>query len=280
MHSAKMVGRKSAAHSVESIGASVETITPSEASALLGHNVHNRNLRSSVVERYMRDMLNGGWIVNGEAIIISDEGVLLNGQHRLTACVRADVPFKTLVVRGVIPSAFETIDQNLPRSHADVLSIGGEVCAHQLSAVLVWIWKWERRQMGKMLKPTVNELNGVLVRYPEVRDSIRMTNLPVARRLITPSVLGAFHFIFAMEGQSESEKFFEMLNAGHNLEEGSPLLALRDRALRFSTPKPYPEEIAALVCKAWLAWRAGKKIAVLSWRRGENFPDIWRNVKK
>lgn len=111
----------------EQIKSTCETITPQQASVMLGSNTHNRNLKTSVVERYMRDMQAGKWMVNGESISISTEGVLLNGQHRLTACVRSGVTFRTMVVRNVSPEAFHTIDQNIPRNHADVLGISGDI---------------------------------------------------------------------------------------------------------------------------------------------------------
>lgn len=46
-------------------------------------------------------MRNGNWKANGEAIKFSSTGRLLDGQHRLRACVKEQVPFTTLVIRGL-----------------------------------------------------------------------------------------------------------------------------------------------------------------------------------
>jgi hypothetical protein len=65
-------------------------VTPDEAEQCLLHNEGNRDLKSPTVEAYARDMLSGSWMQTGESIDIDTQSHLQNGQHRLSAIIRAN----------------------------------------------------------------------------------------------------------------------------------------------------------------------------------------------
>ena len=65
-------------------------VTPDEAEQCLLHNKGNRDLKSHTVEAYARDMLSGSWMQTGESIDIDTQSALQNGQHRLSAIIRAN----------------------------------------------------------------------------------------------------------------------------------------------------------------------------------------------
>lgn len=65
------------------------------------HQRKNRNVSGNVVSRYARTMEGGDWLLNGEAIVFSTNGTMMNGQHRLNACIASREPLKILVVVGV-----------------------------------------------------------------------------------------------------------------------------------------------------------------------------------
>jgi hypothetical protein len=70
----------------------VEKINPQGAEFLLIKNTINRKLRPSIVRDFARQMRLNLWRENtGEAIKITSNGHLLDGQHRLTALVKAGV---------------------------------------------------------------------------------------------------------------------------------------------------------------------------------------------
>lgn len=62
----------------------VTTITPDMAKDMLKNNTENRTLKSRRVQMYANDMLNGNWKMNGDTIVIGDDGVLKNGQPGYT----------------------------------------------------------------------------------------------------------------------------------------------------------------------------------------------------
>ena len=79
-----------------------EYITPKTAEKYLEQNTNNyRRMNRNKVAIYARDMKNGSWQTNGEAIKFNKRGELVDGQHRLKAIMEADVPVKMLVIRDV-----------------------------------------------------------------------------------------------------------------------------------------------------------------------------------
>lgn len=63
----------------------IVNLTPDIASRMLNTNQRNRPLKNNVVKQYAAAMLRGEWKLNGETIIISRDGNLLDGQHRISA---------------------------------------------------------------------------------------------------------------------------------------------------------------------------------------------------
>jgi len=104
-------------------------INPEKAQELLANNAHNRKVTLSRVKEYASEMRNGMWAYNGEAIIVSVSGRLLDGQHRLLAVIEANVEIETELVEGV-PDAEDGVDTFLTintknRSNVDALTIAG-----------------------------------------------------------------------------------------------------------------------------------------------------------
>jgi hypothetical protein len=102
---------------------SVRTVTPELAKALLEKNHGNRNLRSHTAARYAAIMKAGNWIAAPEPIVLGKSGRVLNGQHRLSAVIMADVSATFCFITGVEEEAFKVIDRGMTRSTADALSI-------------------------------------------------------------------------------------------------------------------------------------------------------------
>lgn len=74
-----------------------QIVTPDMAREWLATQTINRKVNVDRLRRYTADMANGKWAVNGESIKFKN-GVLVDGQHRLLAIIRANVPVKILVV--------------------------------------------------------------------------------------------------------------------------------------------------------------------------------------
>ena len=92
------------------------------AANLLETTSNNRNISNGTVQAYTNDILNGNWDETvGTAISIDSDGILRDGQHRLTAIVRAGVGIHSWVCRNV--SRDGIYDNNRKRSNSDQISI-------------------------------------------------------------------------------------------------------------------------------------------------------------
>jgi len=76
-------------------------LTPEKAMEMLDRNKNNRPLSDSHVQRIAGQIRAGKWIFNGDTIKISDDGEVVDGQHRLWACIESKKPIETVIVYGV-----------------------------------------------------------------------------------------------------------------------------------------------------------------------------------
>jgi len=104
--------------------AEVTNITPELAKELLKNNKANRSILTKRVNQYANDIINGNWQLNGEAICIDENGDLLNGQHRLSAVIKANRHVQMLVVTGVSPDT-TIYDLHRNRTYNDIFKMSG-----------------------------------------------------------------------------------------------------------------------------------------------------------
>lgn len=77
-----------------------ETVEINPREALRNTFQDNRRTYNDNIRKYAKQMKDGKWRLNGEPIIVDDQGCCVNGYHRLSACIEAGVPFRTLLVTG------------------------------------------------------------------------------------------------------------------------------------------------------------------------------------
>lgn len=102
--------------------AEVMTVTPELAKEFLKGNTLNRSVSNSRVTLYAKDMKDSKWTLTGNGISISKDGRLLDGQHRLLAVVKADVPVQMLVCTEIDNGVAE-FDTGRKRSLADMYKL-------------------------------------------------------------------------------------------------------------------------------------------------------------
>lgn len=104
---------------------SMERYTPKLAREILdANNTDNRPLSQGRIEKYAADMTSGRWSTHtGETVKFAHSGRLLDGQHRLTALILANITMEFLTVRGLDEEIFTKIDIGKNRNGKDVLAI-------------------------------------------------------------------------------------------------------------------------------------------------------------
>lgn len=139
-------------------------VTPELAEDLLRRNRHNRKPSLSVVRKYYHSMANGGWMPTGQALLINQDGIAEDLQHRALAAFFGKVSFRTFIIANVpvIPDLFAYIDDSKPRSAADALyTSGNDGQSGLLAAAIKLAWRYEHNGFAIFAKnqPTMREMN-------------------------------------------------------------------------------------------------------------------------
>jgi len=104
-------------------------IGPKLAKSLLELNTDNRKLRKLEAQKYAREMALQRWQHTPETIIITQSGVVRNGQHRLSAVVESgkSIKFTLAIVPDAKKDVFSVLDCGVSRTISDLLKSGDEI---------------------------------------------------------------------------------------------------------------------------------------------------------
>lgn len=239
-------------------------VTPEQASKWLRNNADdNRGQRKLKIEGYARDMKAGRWHLSGDTIKFTSDGVLIDGQHRLEAVVKAGVGVYMVVVFNVDRAAMGVIDTGAARTFADSLR-GLQISnRNDVAAVVRRVSVWERgNRMGKGGdNPTHEELQERFAADPQafVTAAARGVDCSKARICSAGAASTAF-YLFSRINAEEAHQFFDKLLTGANLAPKEAILTVRERLIRSRRPGgrddrlDVPEQLALLI-RGWNAFR-------------------------
>jgi hypothetical protein len=262
----------------ESVMTEQTVITPKMAEMFLAKNQGNRKVRPRVIDQYARDIASRNWDLNGESVKIATDGTVIDGQHRLLACVQADAPFPTLIVRGLLISSRGTIDQGTRRSFGDVLKWHGVNGSPGLAAAIETALCWDESgtpaHHGR--KHSYPEKLGWLEANPDIQAAVKSWTFAGAPHKFPCSTGAPFLMRARRIDLERAETFISLFKSGANMGENHPVMRLRTFCFNAASRKgKYPrEEYAAVAVKSWNAFLVGREIRLLSWgrARGEDFP--------
>lgn len=240
-------------------------VGPAEASKWLQHNARNRSLSKSHVTFLAKQMADGAWMLNGQAIIISHDDEVLDGQHRLHAIIESGSAVETLVVYGISQEAFRTIDTGKARTPADVVKLNYPDATAGLTAtvstaayrsILMDAHVWHRN--AKISNTEVLDYvhsNPVLFRLGE--QSISLGGKP---SIISHGVGTALWHQFHKKSQGKAEEFMTAFWTGEELRSTHPAYVVRHQLIQDKQRRAQWDTITRMkmVIKAWNLFRAGK----------------------
>lgn len=239
------------------VNAEIRTITPEMAQEMLRNNPCNRSLSRTVVAAYQRDMELERWQVNGEGLQFDQNGALLNGQHRLTACVRANTPFRTLVVTGLAPDIRDTIDGGKKRTHGDRLQMRGVKNANVVSSTarMAWSLAYNRIRMPSL---TPQDLDWFIDKYPQTHDSVAKCHLSFGG---LQSAITTVHLVGTLLGyEDRADAMIDVWRSGVPDYSGCPMHVFREKLLksRGTTQEITPDKKVMMLLSAWERFRHKK----------------------
>ncbi len=260
----------------------IETITPEMATKWLEGAASNRNIMQRRVDEMARDMKAGKWLLTGQPIIFDFDNALRDGQHRLWGCVQADVPFRSLVVRGVDPSVVIAIDIGAKRTLGQYLKILSEPNYNVLGAAINMTWRYHHHRLREPVNPTHEEAIDWLDQNGEMRDSV-MVAMQVRREggiPFSPSPIATAHFLNAQTDSDSATLFWEKVATGAELHSGDAILALRRWITTAASGRERPRTDVAFAhfMKAMNLWRLKRNVKILSWKTTEDMPEPWKDA--
>jgi hypothetical protein len=248
-------------------------ITPKDALLMLEGNKHNRRLNKIHVKKLAAAMKRGEWQLNGESIKLNGD-LILDGQHRLYACVEANTAFTTVVAKGLPKKVQQTIDTGKGRTAANHLQMIGEPYAGHLATAITRVLEYDAQQRLTHNGGLSNiQVETFLNENPDIREYMQFYG-PRMKQIIGPASLAtACHFIFARIDEADAEKFMTSYVDGAGLEKGSPILTLRNRLIRdlASESRLAVWQKFGMFIKAWNFYRKGESNTRLQFvQRGAN----------
>lgn len=106
-------------------------LTPAAAQHLLERNTNNRKISEKVIQKYVAEIRAGEWRLTPGGIGFDEHGVLVDGQHRLSAIVRANQPIPMLITVGLPGACQEKVDRQRRRTLFDALFLAGHAIQRQ-----------------------------------------------------------------------------------------------------------------------------------------------------
>lgn len=265
---------------------SLMLVTPEQAKAWLeAANIDNRRLRENTWMKYACDMLDGKWIPTTDAIGFDRNGRLVNGQHRLRACVESGAAFRTLVAFGLDPASFHVTDGGQGRTTAD--AVRNLPNANYVSAIAKLAWIHEKHGIDKLNNSRVHPTRAQeveFIRSNEARlvEAAHRTVGPLVRRLVAPRIWGFCWYAFSADNAELTERFMSELKVGANISTDSSVYWLRERLQSNANGKSKLQalDVIALFFKAWIAYRDGKRVRCLRWRTDGPNPEAFPQLRR
>lgn len=246
-------------------------ITPAQAQDLLdNHNARNRAMKAQGVRRWAAEIEAGRWDPDASDIKVDWNQNLIDGQHRLAACVLADKAIGTLLRTGLNPDTQRRVDVGIKRNTSDTFKMEGIPWATNTAAGILLRIRYEEGEARGLkvtakIRPEVSpDMSLEYFRAHPMHEKMQIHADRMYR--IGPGIARTVWFaalpMFAEADEADALRFSEAFVSGEWGGPGSPIQAL----VRFLSQARTPgipgfrsshvneRHLLALV-KAWNAWR-------------------------
>jgi hypothetical protein len=240
----------------------VEKITPERALALRANKFKNRPLKPTMVAQFAADMRAGRWGMNGQPIIVSTGGQLLDGQNRIEAIIESGVTVEMFVVYDVDETEIATMDTGTKRSVADVLAMRGTPNSVLVASIARTAYAF--LQGTNLYTPSSKPaLLAFIAQHPHIETVAAYAK---HARVATPSsAFGAVLFLAteARRLDGEAHDFADAVATGLRLQPNDPAYALRswlEVRTRSRLHTVTAEAMFAATVRAWNAFALGEPL--------------------
>jgi len=248
-------------------------VTPGLAAELLKRNADNRPVSDLKVQHYAADMRAGRWSLNGEAIKVSKDGLLNDGQHRLLALIESNTPTVLHFGFGFDRSTRTTLDQGRARTASDYLAMDGFHYATGSAVAARLIIAFERSNgdsISERRYVTNAEVTERVRRDPKITESAAFAQKDFRsyRGLVAHSIMAACHYILSEIDENDANEYLAQVASGEGIRKGDPAYAVRQA---FLTARERADSMA-IIFNGWNAYRQGRKLSIA--RPTKNLPAL------
>ncbi len=253
-------------YSEEFIGkAELMMVGPATAQKILDNNYDGqRKIKDSVVKKYAAMMKSGNWPpAAGDFIRISKSGKLLNGQHRLSAVVEADMTIGFWVLSGVDERVFQYVDDGYNRNASSFLkcanansvaalakSVVSMKTNHTFYATLRGTDLIPRFEVVKYAEENTDTLLEIIRQAKRVRNSLTMGS---EKTIATVLTLVRYKF-----GQNTMDAFVEEIANPKTVGMSNMIKLFSTKLLKRGTGSDNNTWLASTLYSVFLAWLNGK----------------------
>ncbi|MCI0754775.1 ParB/RepB/Spo0J family partition protein [Teichococcus vastitatis] len=261
---------------------SVELVTPANATEWLQRKRPTAAENPNAIATYAEAMREERWILNGMPIILSRGGVLLDGVQRLRACVKAGVPFLTVLAQNIPDDVLHTIDQQRRRSFAGVLEARGILHAHALQSALVKLIRYDDGKMQRGAGTAAwSRMDRLLRANPDLEQAVKIS-LESEATALSEAVRTPLLFMGFRVNEAATRRFLDAVAYPEKyspMEPGARIRDLIDITRGDPTTRLKPINLFALCVKALNATISGEHHRTYTWIdkaanpiKGEEFP--------
>jgi hypothetical protein len=231
-------------------------------------------------------MRSGEFENTGEPLILSAEGVLNNGQHRLLALVDADATVDLDVRFGIPRRAFSKTDTGTSRNPADVLTILGVRHGSDIARA-VRLLILHKRGLPESVRSFVSndEIARAFDCWKDIADVAEQVSQHVIPRSVRGTALLATAYMASRSpAKAQLDAWLEILATGLGAARDNPAYVARERILRAADAPVGTRELLlerlGMLIKSWNAFAENRSATArdLTWKPGvrnnKEFPAV------
>ncbi|MEV6578333.1 hypothetical protein AB0M92_09240 [Streptomyces sp. NPDC051582] len=254
-------------------------ITPEMADLWLTHcnPSSNRVMLDTVYERYAKAMSDGVWRTTHQGLAFDENGMLLDGQHRLMGVKISGVTVEMLVIPKCDAETFDVLDSGHRRQAAQLLKIPHRTVVAAAARIIGQMYKmWDPVTLFDGFydtKAATSDILRAVAAWPELT-----TLAPIAAAtyrasgINQPTHLAVLAQAARTEHAGKIEDWANGLISGANMDSKDPRLVLRNRFFRERAilgTSGGRRTSYNLITKSWNSWAQGKLLGTLKSLDGE-----------
>jgi len=241
-------------------------VSAEQAQAWLSGNIRNRGISLKHIQKLLGIYLRGNWKLNGDPIVFDWNGVLINGQHRLSMIVKTGQAVPCVIIEGVDPESFPTYDLGKRRTVKDVVLAGGTLDADEspmvVAAAIGYLAAYLKNKTFRAAITSEDERLDIFDEHPELRDYAKLYKGKNGLR-ISGGLFATIHYLFAGKDKALADEFMLAVLEAEILAKEDPAYRFREwveRKMGIKRTVKNLNQAGQILIKAWNHFRAGEKL--------------------